>query len=575
MKKKDRVTEYAQKVVDKKVFCGHYHYLACLRHLKDLERQKTKEFPYYWDIDESERIIDYAQTLTISEGIEKKPVKLLPAQIFDIGSRFGWKKRNGFRRFRRSYKSEARQNGKTFENGIMGTYIGNFCGYNYGKLFTVATKKRQARLAWEEMAKFINADEDLQEKFEVKDYKSMIICNDTNSTIEALSKEAGLEEGFRSIFSSIDELHQHKNNRIYKAIYDGTVSLDETLVSMITTRGFDIGPTSFSYEMDKYAIKILEGVATAEDFFVDIYCLDKDDDIWDEKNWIKANPYLASTEKGMEALRLDAETAKDMGGSDLTDFITKRLNMWSRDENSYFISLDDWKECECDETLENYRGMACYCGLDLSHGGDLTTLALEFPLENDEFYIFSHSFMPKGRLQEHIKSDLAPYDVWNDNGLISVTGGVTEYKNNYKFILSYIKQLIADYEIKIKVIGYDPHNADGFLGDLEELGCPLLEIGQTAKFLNDATVDVQLNIKSKKLKYDRRNELLSWSFSNAKIVANSFGEIKVDKEPKKIYQRIDPVDAAIDAHVAYMKFKEEIDTEATMQNYLEMMEWQE
>ena len=44
--------------------------------------------------------------------------------------------------------------------------------------------------------------------------------------------------------------------------------------------------------------------------------------------------------------------------------------------------------------------------------------------------------------------------------------------------------------LNIKVIGYDPHNADGFLSDLEELGIPLLEIGQSAKFLNDATADM-------------------------------------------------------------------------------------
>lgn len=575
MSKIDRVTEYAQNVVEGNVIAGPYHILACKRHLDNLKNQKTKEFPYYWDIDASERILEYAETLMIAEGIEAKPVKLIGSQIFDIGCRFGWKKLNGFRRFRRSYKSEARQNGKTFENGIMGTYIGNFSGYNYGKLFTVATKKRQAKLAWEEMKKFIEADEDLKELFEVKEYKSLIICNITNSTIEALSKEAGLDDGFRSIFSSIDEIHQHKDNKIYKAIYDGTGSLDETLISMITTRGFDIGPTSFSYEMDNYAIRVLEGLTTAEDFFVDIYSLGKDDDIWNEENWIKANPYLASTTKGLEALRIDAQTAKDMGGSELRDFLTKRLNMWSRDDDNSFISLKDWKACESDDALEKYRGKSCYCGLDLSHGGDLTTLALEFPVENEEFYIFSHSFMPKGRLQEHIKSDIAPYDIWKEKELITITGGIDEFKNDYKFIISYLKELIEEYEIKIEAIGYDPHNADGFLSDLEELGYPLLEIGQSAKFLNDATVDMQLNIKSKKIKYDKNNELLSWSVSNAKVVANSFGEIKVDKEPKHRTKRIDPVDAMIDAHTTYMKLKEEVsvDVNEEMQNYLKMMGW--
>ena len=572
MSKVDRVTEYAERVVNDEIICGKLHKLACQRHLNDLKRQNTEAFPYYWDIQASERILEYAETLTIAEGGKPKPVKLIGSQIFDIGCRFGWKKQNGFRKFRRSYKSEARQNGKTFENGIIGTYIGNFSGYNYGKLFTVATKKRQARLAWEEMAKFIKIDEDLSELFEVKDYKSTIICNVTNSTIEALSKEAGLDDGFRSIFSSIDEIHQHKDNRIYKAIYNGTGALDETLVSMITTRGFDISPESFSYEMDNYAVSVLEGTATAEDFFVDIYALDKEDDMWDETNWIKANPYLASTEKGLETLRQDAQTAKDMGGSDLRDFITKRLNKWARDEDTQFIDLEKWKECESTKTLEDFKGEPCYCGIDLSSGGDLTSIALEFP-KDGKFYLYSHSFMPKGRLQEHIESDIAPYDIWANNELLTVTGGVSEFKNDYKFIIAHLKHLIEEYQLNIKAIGYDPHNADGFLSDLEELGIPLLEVTQSARFLNDATVDMQLNVKSGVVEYNKYNELLSWSFSNAKVVANSFGEIKVDKEPKARTKRIDPVDACIDAHVAYMKFKEDLDIDAEMANYLDAMGW--
>ncbi len=86
---------------------------------------------------------------------------------------------------------------------------------------------------------------------------------------------------------------------------------------------------------------------------------------------------------------------------------------------------------------------------------------------------------------------------------------------------------------------------------------------------------MRLNIKSKKIEYDEENELLSWSVSNARTVANSFGEIKVDKEPKAKTKRIDPVDACIDAHVAYMKLKEEepIDYDEEMSKYLQMMKW--
>ncbi len=578
----DRVTEYAQKVVNQEIISGELHILACQRHLKNLQMQNTTEFPYYWDVEKSERILEYAETLTVGEGFEKKSVKLLGFQIFDMGCLFGWYNQKGKRRFRRSYESMARQNSKTFKNGIRGTYIAAFSGYSYGKLFTAATKKRQARLAWEEMSKFIQIDEDLAGKdissekegiFAVKDYKSLIIANETHCTIEALSKESGLDDGFRAIYASIDEYHQHKTNQVYKALYNGTKSLPETLISIITTRGDKINTPC--YELDSYCCNILREIAFAEDFFVDIYTLDKGDDIWNPKNLIKANPYLAANEDTLKVLTADMQTAKDMGGMEQRDFIVKSLNMWVNSAEDQLIDAEKWKKCATKKTLEDMKGKVCYAGLDLSSGGDLTTLSLEFPLENERFYLYSHSFMPKGRLEEHIETDVAPYDLWEENELITVTGGSNEYKNDYKFIINHLKEIITAYDLKLKGIGYDPHNADTFLSDLEEFGVPLLAITQSARFLNDATVDMKLNIKSEKVEYDESNELLSWSFSNAKVVANSFGEIKVDKEPRAKTKRIDPVDACIDAHVTFMKLKEEetIDYNKEMSNYLDMMGW--
>lgn len=570
----DRATAHANAVVSGKVVSGILHKLACQRHLNDLKKQNTKEFPYYYDPNMANRVIDYAETLVIAEGDEPKPVQLIDEQAFDIGVTFGWfKTANNKRRFRRRYKSVARQNGKTFENGIMGTYIAGFGGYNFGKLFTVATKKRQARLAWEEMSKFITVDEDLEELFKVQDYKSLITALETNCTIEALSRESGLDDGFRSIFASIDEIHQHKDNKIYKAIYNGTRALSETLVSMITTRGDRLN--SFCKEMDDYCIKILQGLTTAEDFFVDIYSLDPDDDIWDEKNWIKANPFICSKPEGLEQLRIDAETAKEMGGSDLRDFITKCLNMWVQNTDDLFVNPEKWQNCATKETLKEKRSKKCWVGLDLSSGGDLTTLALEFEEENEEYYIYSHSFMPRGRLEEHIETDLAPYDLWEDKGLLTVTGGSGDYKNDYKFIIKHLKELQQEYDLQYQGIGIDPHNADGILSDLESFGCPILIVTQSAKFLNDATEDIQLAVKSKKIKYDEKNELLTWSVTNAKIVKNSFSEKKIDKEPRAKFKRIDPVDAWVDAHTTMMKYKtkEVVDVKSELESYLEKMGW--
>jgi len=574
MRVQDRATLHAERVVSGQEPSCLTHRMACERHLNEIAKQGTKEFPFVWCPEKSEKILRYAEMLTIAEGAQPRPVRLHDFQCFDLGLPFGWvHAETGFRRIRRKYKSVARQNGKTFENGITGSYIANWGGYNFGKLFTAATKKRQARIAWEEIQKFITVDKDLQALFDVKDYKSLIIAKRTGCTIEALSRESGLDDGFRAIFCSVDEIHQHKDNGIYKALYNGQASLDEALISMITTRGKSLN--SFCREMDDYCLQILAGTAEADDFFVDIYTLDKEDDPFDESEWYKANPHLVTVPSALEQLRRDAQTAKQMGGFEMSDYMTKRQNLWYEYGDTQYIMPNEWKLGRTEMTIENMRGRRCFAGLDLSSGGDLTSLALLFPLDDGKIYVWSHSYIPAKRLEEHIITDTAPYDVWAKSGLLTPSEAVGGLKNDYLQIVADLKELQEKFEINIACIGYDPHNADAFLEELDTLGAPLLEVKQSARFLSDTTVDFALEVKAGNVLYDQRNALMSWSIVNAKKTKNSFGEIKVDKEVNARHARIDVVDAIIDAHVAYRKSsKEETpDYETVVEDYLKKMGW--
>lgn len=574
MRVQDRATLHAERVVSGQEPSCLTHRMACERHLNEIAKQGTKEFPFVWYPEKSEKILRYAEMLTIAEGAQPRPVRLHDFQCFDLGVPFGWvHAETGFRRIRRKYKSVARQNGKTFENGITGSYIANWGGYNFGKLFTAATKKRQARIAWEEIQKFITVDKDLQALFDVKDYKSLIIAKRTGCTIEALSRESGLDDGFRAIFCSVDEIHQHKDNGIYKALYNGQASLDEALISMITTRGKSLN--SFCREMDDYCLQILAGTAEADDFFVDIYTLDKEDDPFDESVWYKANPHLVTVPSALEQLRRDAQTAKQMGGFEMSDYMTKRQNLWYEYGDTQYIMPNEWKLGRTEMTIENMRGRRCFAGLDLSSGGDLTSLALLFPLDDGKIYVWSHSYIPAKRLEEHIITDTAPYDVWAKSGLLTPSEAVGGLKNDYLQIVADLKELQEKFEINIACIGYDPHNADAFLEELDTLGAPLLEVKQSARFLSDTTVDFALEVKAGNVLYDQRNALMSWSIVNAKKTKNSFGEIKVDKEVNARHARIDVVDAIIDAHVAYRKSsKEETpDYETVVEDYLKKMGW--
>ena len=574
MDKIDRVTKYAIDVVEGREIAGEYVKLACQRHLDDLEKSKLSVFKYEFDVEKALRIIEYAETLYIAEGEEKIQLQLYPFQAFILGSLNGWvEKGTGYRRFRTSYIQLGRQNGKSFINGILGTYYGNFDGYNYGQIYCTATKADQAKIVFNEMVKFINSDEDLKELFKVQEYKSTIICNITNSTIKALGRDTKSIDGFRPLLGIVDEYHAHKDNQMYKLLEGGIKKMKQALISVITTAGFDLN--SPCYELYEYCKNLLKGVFSNETQFVYIAQMDEKDDIWEPINWIKANPTLAFDKAALENLVPVANTAKDMQGSTLRDFLTKQLNMWIQlTDDQYMKNFDAWKACGTDLTLEDFREHECYIGLDLSSGGDLTSLGVVIPYYLDgekKYFVDSHSFIPARRIAEHIKTDNAPYDMWKMKELLTVTETLGGIKTDYKYIISYLKDIIEKHSLRVKMICYDPHNADAFLNDIEELGYDSVVIVQSARNLNDPTVDFRLEVEAGNVSYNKENGLLTWSIANAKTVSNSFGEIKIDKDLRT--KRIDPVDAIIDAWKMAMKDEGTLNINEVTDDYLKMMGW--
>ncbi|MEK4810105.1 MULTISPECIES: terminase large subunit [Bacillus] len=549
----NRVTQYALDVLEGREIAGKYVKLACQRHLNDLEKSKLAPFVYYFDEEKADRLLEYAETLMIGEGEEVEPLTLASFQAFIFGSLHGWvHKETGYRRFRSSYVQVGRQNGKSMMNGVLGTYYSNFDGYNYAQVYCTATKQDQANIVLKEMIKFIETDEDLSECFKVKEYKNTIEALVTNGVVRALGRDTESIDGFRAYLGIVDEYHKHPTNQMYKLLEGGTTKLKECLISVITTAGFDLN--SPCYELYEDCCRLLEGVYEDDKQFVYIAQLDKDDDIWDSSDWIKANPLVARDEEGIETLLTMASAAKRRGGSELRNFLTKHLNIWVQFTDNQYMNMEHWKKCASDLDLEDFRGKECYLGLDLSSGGDLTSLGAVFPYSKEEvknYFIHSHSFIPKNRVTEHIETDKAPYDIWIRDGLLTVTETLGGIKTDYKYIIAYIKRIVEEYELIVNIIAYDPHNADAFLSDLEELGYNSIMIVQSAKNLNDATVDFRLEVEAKNIQYNRKNKLLTWSIANAKTVSNSFGEIKIDKHLKE--KRIDPIDAVIDAYKMAMK----------------------
>ncbi len=572
-KVKDRCTQYALDVVKGKIKAGQYVRLACKRHLNDIEKSKEESYKYYFDVEKSEKIINFAEELVIAEGDEEEQVICYPFQCFILGSLNGWRKKvadpkSGIhhRRFRTSYIQLGRQNGKSFLNGIQGTYYGNFDGYKYGQLYCAATKQEQANIVLKEIIKFINSDAELQDWFKIHEHNNTIDCLFTHSTIKALSGDTKSADGLRPYFGVVDEYHAHKTNQIYKLLEGGIKKLKSALISVITTAGFNL--KSPCYKLYEYCCNLLKGVFENDAQFAFIAQMDEGDDIWNPENWVKANPILEFDQEALENLIPIAHTARDMGGEDLRDFLVKQLNIWIQWSSSLYIKdIAKWKSCAVLKSLKDFKGSKCYVGVDLSSGGDLTSIAIVIPFMVDnvkKYFVHTHSFIPSSRIEEHIKTDKIPYDVWIEKKLVTVTETLGGIKTDYKYIIKYLEDLVKEYNLEPTLVCYDPHNASAFLSDLEALGFDSLSIPQTAKELNDATVDFRLEILAGNVEIEGVevgkegnkivvlvDELLTWSIANARTISNNYGEIKIDKEITT--ERVDPIDAIIDAWKEAMK----------------------
>ena len=99
----DGATAYAKAVIAGEIITGPLVRSACERHERD--RADGPSRGLYWDVVAAQRAIRFfPKVLRLAEGeFDGKDFILQPWQQFIIGSLFGWKAPDGFRRFRSGY----------------------------------------------------------------------------------------------------------------------------------------------------------------------------------------------------------------------------------------------------------------------------------------------------------------------------------------------------------------------------------------------------------------------------------------------------------------------------------------
>ena len=554
------------------------HKWACQRFLNDLSRMQAgdEKFPYVWDEEEAQKIIDWFSLLRHSKGeLAGQPIVLTTWQKFDLCQIYGWRHRDtGRKRFKQTFTEVGRKNAKSqMEAGVALYEISTQSTKNKEvyECYTAGTKRDQSKIIFNE-AKLMLKGSPLRTKFKLT--RDLITHIKTGSFIKALCKEDGQKgDGTNPAVLILDEYHQQATTEFYDLGLGSNTK--ESLLMIITTAGMDLTYPCYIQEY-AYCSKLLDpniDSVSNDAYFADILELDPDDyenmdNISNERIWWKANPIRMSYENGRQKIRDAYKIAREIPEK-LTAFLTKMLNIWVQAKENGYMDMSKWKACQVDEIKIDTRGMPVYVGFDMSAKIDLTSVAFVIPYESDsidqdgkrilKYIVFSHSFIPnREKMAERKAKDKVDYDAWEREGFLTVTETPIVDQGA---VMRYVLQTCEKNGWKIETLCFDPANASKLMMDLSAEGYVVEEVFQSHKSLNESTQGFREQVYSGNIIYTY-NPVLNFAMSNAVIRRNN-GLIKIDKDATT--KRIDPVDAVLCAyklamyHIFTDSFTEAID----------------
>lgn len=225
----EELIEYAHNCLEDKYISEYEDYISCEKHkwacqrfLNDIQNQSlkilNKDFPYYWNEEEAQKIVKWFSLLRHSKGIlAKEPIILNTWQKFFLCQIYGWRhKLTGYRRFKKSFTEVARKNAKSqMESGVSLYEIACTSTKN-GEIYETycaGVKRKQSKVVFDE-AKLMLKGSPLKSKFNIT--RDRITHIKTGSYLEALNKEDGKKgDGSNPALLIIDEYHQHPTTEFY------------------------------------------------------------------------------------------------------------------------------------------------------------------------------------------------------------------------------------------------------------------------------------------------------------------------------------------------------------------------
>jgi phage terminase large subunit-like protein len=301
----------------------------------------------------------------------------------------------------------------------------------------------------------------------------------------------------------------------------------QPLILFITTAGSTASHVWI--EQYKYACGIARDEFRDESYFSLNYEMDEEDDVFDEVNFIKANPCLGVT--------CQPEYLRDQMLPAMTDKLVE--NRWRRYHCNQMVTntdaafnMDEWDAC-AGELSDWNDADALGCGVDIGGRDDLASFSIVARFDTGEVTQVDEDSEPQpiyryeGRTWQYLATDserdttVKPFVDFLDDGLIRTS----------KYPVSELeKDLVRKcYEYGCQEVAFDPFGAQKTGEYVETEGLIPMSMTQSCRMFNEPITILRQCIKDGRFAHDG-NPCLRWMMSNAVLIEDRNERVMYSKK---------------------------------------------
>lgn len=525
--------KYIRDVLAGKIVTSKLVRLQIERHQRDLLDGHKRGLVF--DRRAAQHVIDFfPEFLTHTSGsLDGQPFVLEPFQQAKLWILYGWLWADtGFRRFKFAYNEIGRGNCKSTEASGLCLYELLAFGEAGAHVYSAATDKETARIVFDTARIMLDRSPYLREQ--VTCVNDSIFMPGSAAKFEPVAASAELLLGLRPSFICFDELHESPNAKLWEVFESAMGKRDSPMLYACTNSGYD--RHSICWRKREYSVNVLTGIFEDDTWFAWICGLDEDDDWEDERNWVKPNPGLGVMIK-LKELREAAAKAKNDPAS-RNSFLRFRMSVWT-ESDVVWMPREVWERNADVVDMEALIGRACIGGLDLATTTDISAFVLLFPPTeaDDKWRLLPRFYLPAESLTNRVKRDRVPYDLWERQGLFTMTVG---HITDYAVIREDVRQLGEMFQIT--EIVFDRYNSNDLVKNLEDDGFEMTKWGQGDISMHAPTKRFMELAQTGSLAHGG-NPVLRWMASNVVVHIGPTGLEKPDRSRSR--EKIDGIVASI------------------------------